>query len=264
MKSLVECSNYRFLNESNRAKYYDKVNLIKCDKTLSGWYRFGGEAGNQMSESCVDMLRCNSYEPGWLNGPHPSVTDGAVERKVCFHVHQCCAWSTFVTVRNCGEFYVYKIKPLKRCGRFCGNGLVPVSAPTAKPVTLQTKALNKLSSRKVPTTKQTLTVTTAPTTKSETLHLNQSALKKWRREITTQHYANFSFSTNPADKRSQLKDQHSSALSPANVARELRPVLSEAEVENKEHGNQRQEIELVESAGQECSRRQFLCITCEI
>ncbi|KAL9973650.1 hypothetical protein ACROYT_G020131 [Oculina patagonica] len=113
-----------------------------------------------MADSCVSTRRCSTYEPGWLNGPHPSVADGAVKRKVCFHWGRCCTWSTFITVRNCGEFYVYKLKPLKRCGRYCGNGLVPVSAPSAKPVTLQTKAVNKVSSRKVPTTKQTLIVTT--------------------------------------------------------------------------------------------------------
>ncbi|KAL9973653.1 hypothetical protein ACROYT_G020134 [Oculina patagonica] len=179
-----ECSKYRFLNESNRAKTYHKLNQIKCDKTLSSWYRFGGEAGIQMAETCVSMLRCNTYEPGWLNGSHPSVADGAVERKVCFHVHQCCAWSTFITVRNCGEFYVYKLKPLKRCGRFCGNGLVHVSAPTAKPVTLQTKDVNKVSSRKVPTTKQTLTVTTI---------MNSSLATVLRTEVYSTECSSYTF-----------------------------------------------------------------------
>ena len=124
MKSLVECLNYKFLNASNRAMTYQTVKLI-CDKTLSGWYRFGGKAGNQMAESCVSSYRCSVYETGWLNGPHPSVADGPVQRRVCFYWGKCCAWSTFISVRNCGEFYVYKIKPLKRCAWFCGNGLLP-------------------------------------------------------------------------------------------------------------------------------------------
>ncbi|XP_078357282.1 LOW QUALITY PROTEIN: uncharacterized protein LOC144642166 [Oculina patagonica] len=135
--SYAACSNYRFLNESNRAKTYNKPSPYICDSSLSGWYRFGGEAGSQMPESCVKERHCGTHAPGWLNGSHPTVADGAVKRKVCFHwSKRCCRWSTVIEVRNCGGFYVYKLHRPPACTlRYCGNGLSPTTAstPTSKP-----------------------------------------------------------------------------------------------------------------------------------
>ena len=124
MKSLVECSSYRFLNESNRAMgYFEGISSL-CDSGLSGWYRFSGGAGDQMPESCVPKLRCGTHVPGWLNGSHPSVAAGVVQRQVCFTRNShCCDWSTYISVRNCGGFFVYKLHPPPACSlRYCGNG----------------------------------------------------------------------------------------------------------------------------------------------
>ena len=96
------------------------------------WYRFGGAAGNQMAESCVDSSLCGTEVPGWLNGSHPTVNEGAVQRRVCFWyvLGDCCSYSTYIRVRNCGGFYVYHLKPLTQCPlRYCGNGYVS-STPT--------------------------------------------------------------------------------------------------------------------------------------
>ena len=97
-----------------------------------GWYRFSGAAGNQMAESCVDRYRCDTYYPGWLNGSHPTVNEAAVQRRVCFGFHgHCCIYSTYIRVRNCGDFYVYQLKPLTVWySRYCGNGYVS-STPTS-------------------------------------------------------------------------------------------------------------------------------------
>ena len=89
------------------------------------WYRFSGAAGNQMAESCVDRYRCGTYYPGWLNGSHPTVNEGAVQRRVCFSYYvyggDCCSLSTYIRVRNCGGFFVYQLKPLTVCNsRYCG------------------------------------------------------------------------------------------------------------------------------------------------
>ena len=96
------------------------------------WYRFSGAAGNQIAESCVDMFRCGTSSPGWLNGSHPTVNEGAVQRRVCFtYDSDCCFSSIYIRVRNCGGFYVYQLKPTKpyRDSRYCGNGYVS-STPT--------------------------------------------------------------------------------------------------------------------------------------
>ena len=89
------------------------------------WYRFSGAAGNQMAESCVVVNRCGTYYPGWLNGSHPTVNEGVVQRTVCFRfIRFCCYFSTYIRVRNCGGFYVYELKPTKTFFnlRYCGNG----------------------------------------------------------------------------------------------------------------------------------------------
>ena len=126
--SLSECSNYNILSEPNRAQTFNKSSPLICDSGLSGWYRFSGKAGNQMPESCVNERHCGTHAPGWLSESHPTVADGAVKRKVCFHwTNNCCRWSTDIEVRNCGGFFVYKLHRPPACTlRYCGNGLPPI------------------------------------------------------------------------------------------------------------------------------------------
>ena len=80
-----------------------------------------------MAETCVDSLMsqfCSTDAPGWLSGGHPAVAEGAVRRKVCFaYFFGCCSYSKYISVRNCGAFFVYKLEP-PRCNlRYCGNGV---------------------------------------------------------------------------------------------------------------------------------------------
>lgn len=86
-----------------------------------------------MADSCVSMRHCGAGMPGWLQGSHPSVADGVVRRKVCFQWSDyCCRQSTMIDVRNCGGFFVYKLKPPPVCnGRYCGNGLPSVTGEKA-------------------------------------------------------------------------------------------------------------------------------------
>ena len=78
-----------------------------------------------MLETCVDMYYCETHAPGWLSGGHPSVADGTVQHKVCFTYYSgCCHNSSNVTVLNCGEFYVYQLRPTPFFkSRYCGNGI---------------------------------------------------------------------------------------------------------------------------------------------
>ncbi|XP_078357475.1 transmembrane protease serine 9-like [Oculina patagonica] len=119
-----ECTNYTFINDSDRAM--TKISKqFKCDINLiTGWYRFHGQAGQQMPTSCVKINHCGANAPGWINGTHPSVADGASAVQVCFNWgHNCCRWSTYIRVRNCSGFYVYELKKTPGCRlRYCGNG----------------------------------------------------------------------------------------------------------------------------------------------
>ena len=85
-----------------------------------------------MADSCVNWRHCGTGMPGWLNGNHPSVTDGVVRRRVCLQwSNYCCARSTMTDVRNCGKFYVYNLKAPPLCNsRYCGNGLASILGKT--------------------------------------------------------------------------------------------------------------------------------------
>ena len=118
-----ECVGYKWLRESKRNKKYSS-SIGNCDRGLSGWYRFGGGAGIKMPTSCVPKNRCGTRATGWMNGAHPTVSDGKVTRKVCYNWDgNCCNWSNNIEVVNCGRYYVYKLsRPSAGCNlRYCGS-----------------------------------------------------------------------------------------------------------------------------------------------
>ena len=98
---------------------------VRCDQRdlAPGWYRFQGAAGDKMPTSCVPMRRCGTHAPGWLSGAHPTVAQGIVPRKVCYHwSNKCCLWSNNIRIRNCGGFFVYELQKTPVCSlRYCGN-----------------------------------------------------------------------------------------------------------------------------------------------
>jgi len=120
----LECQSYRTLSEANRAQSF-RGGGGYCDRSLvKAWYRFTGAAGNKMADTLVPRYHCGTNAPGYLTGGHPSVAQGAVSRKVCFHwSSHNCRWSINIRVLNCGAFYVYELsKPPAGCDlRYCGN-----------------------------------------------------------------------------------------------------------------------------------------------
>jgi hypothetical protein len=125
-----ECSCYTLLDNQDRNIKYTGGNSAVCDDTFStGWYRFGGDAGTQFPTTCVPRtdasnLMCRTHGVSWLNGAHPSVSDGKVTRTVCFSWSgNCCAVKTNIEVINCGFFYIYKLVSLASwCQRrYCGT-----------------------------------------------------------------------------------------------------------------------------------------------
>jgi len=108
------------------------TNSYRCDRDdlEPGWYRFQGAAGDQMADKCVPTNYCGTQHPGWLNDTHPTVAEGVVTRKVCYHYwdynrfrsSNCCYLSNNIRVRNCGAFFVYELQKPPRCHfRYCGN-----------------------------------------------------------------------------------------------------------------------------------------------
>lgn len=120
----TECSNYTMLTDPTR-KSTAGITVKGCDKTIvKKWYRFSGTAGDMMQSTCVPTYRCNTDAPGWLKDPHPTLEQGILSKKVCFHwKSNCCHWNKYIRVRNCGSFYVYELIPAPVCHlRYCGAG----------------------------------------------------------------------------------------------------------------------------------------------
>lgn len=125
-----ECSSYSVLSTGDRSQNYEhkKIQGAKptCDRWLpKAWYRFTGMAGDRMPDQCVPSYRCGTHASGWLRGVHPLVSEGVVSRTVCYSWRgKCCSWRSTISVRNCGDFYVYKLQRAPKCKlRYCGVGL---------------------------------------------------------------------------------------------------------------------------------------------
>ena len=120
------CKNYTVLSEAERAQGNAVKNVSTCGdfNLTTGWYRFQGAAGSRIAENCVAKRRCDSKAQGWLNGTHPTVAEGVVNRKVCYHRStNCCRDSNTIKVKNCSSYYVYELQKTPGCFyRYCGNG----------------------------------------------------------------------------------------------------------------------------------------------
>jgi len=122
--NIPECFNHMVIDDDSRRVSSEFIS-DRCDAVLvEGWYRF--IKGRRMSDPCAKFHACNTDVPGWLVGGHPSVSAGRVTRKVCFgskSSSSCpCTYHTYIKVRNCGSFYVFKLKPAPECTlRYCTN-----------------------------------------------------------------------------------------------------------------------------------------------
>ena len=124
-----ECEDYETLNQPDRAMGNTDQSRLRCDQRAPDnivdgkWHRLIGNSGTKIPDSCVPMRRCGTHAPGWLNGTHPQLQEGQVNRTVCYHwSSRCCNWQNNIKVRSCGDFYVYNlIKPPHCWLRYCGD-----------------------------------------------------------------------------------------------------------------------------------------------
>ena len=119
-----ECIRHVIIDDDTRQVDYED-DQHKCDSNLAeGWYRFAN--GKHFNSKCARYHYCDTENPGWLIGAHPQPEEGRVSRRVCFGrsaAPSCsCVYQTDIMVRNCGSFYVYKLKPTPACSlRYCTN-----------------------------------------------------------------------------------------------------------------------------------------------
>ncbi|VFV43153.1 uromodulin precursor [Lynx pardinus] len=108
------CQAHHILDEYWRSSEYGAG--YTCDSGLSGWYRFVGQGGVRLADTCVPVLSCNTAAPMWLNGTHPSSDEGIVSRTTCAHWRgHCCLWDTPVQVKACAGYYVYNLTAPPEC-----------------------------------------------------------------------------------------------------------------------------------------------------
>ena len=124
------CSSYTSINDWTRSVFEEGASQYG-DTGLNGWYRFIGRSGDSMLDylptTSSRYYRCNAEKPGYLLGQHPKGSEGIVSRTVCFiYSGSNCWWSTTIKVKNCGNFFVYKLHPLNSYSslRYCGSGEV--------------------------------------------------------------------------------------------------------------------------------------------
>jgi len=118
------CGHYQNLTDAKRKYDYNTQDgHSKCDR-LDGkaWYRFQGAAGTKMATESPGFRKCGASFPAWLNGAHSTEAEGTVKRKVCINKVTECGEESFVDVRNCTSYYVYKFYRFSDCPfRYCGT-----------------------------------------------------------------------------------------------------------------------------------------------
>ncbi|XP_046546446.1 pancreatic secretory granule membrane major glycoprotein GP2-like [Haliotis rubra] len=150
---------------------YEKTDE-KCDEFLTpSWFRVKVGEDNEfprMTSYCPEPYSCGANYPIWLNGTHPTVEEGIVNRAACLrYADNCCEKKSYIQIKNCTEYFVYFLSKASTCpGRYCFDSDVPCPTPPMTASSMTTSSI----------TTSSMTSTTVNSTAAVSLFLHSRVL----------------------------------------------------------------------------------------